>query len=772
MRPQEPDEWPSRGRFLDVHTLAAALYDESYSLARLCRLLKVKGKLDHEPSGRVTPQEITYCREDVRATVDVLNALKKEFDRHPIDLPPDQAHSSATIAKAYLDAMGVRPPMEKFKIPARMLGIAMEAYYGGRAECRNRGVELPVILTDFKSQYPTVNALLGNWRILTAARLTFEDATRDVRALAKSLTLDQTFTPAFWRKLRFFARIRPKGDVLPVRSVYNGQTRNIGVNELTSRRSIWVAGPDLIADVLLSGQIPEIEEAIRLVPHGVQRGLKSVSLRGDVIVEPNREDFFCRVVEEKERYARSNKPLKQFLKTLANSGSYGTFVEVTPKILPKPQRITRMEGERRRRGYSLVTEQHGRWYFPPLGSLITAGGRLLLAMLECCVRDAGSTHVFCDTDSLCIVADRRARLIVCPGGSHRYRGAAAIKAVSRAQVRKIVRRFAALNPYDRRKVPGSILKIEDVNFDRRRRPRRLLGFAVSAKRYALYTRRGKRVRMVAPKAHGLGYLYPPNSPVGARTPVWTSQAWDWMLREELGLPRRAPKWLRRPAMMRMTATTPGLLARLRDHTRPFSFFLCPVLDPAIGCPAGVDPHHFTPIARFSKHADRWWGSVCVNIHDGRQYRLAPTQRPRLDRVIPQTLASVLRAYLTHPESKSLGPDGQPCGPETRGLLQRTKVVEDQRHYIGKEADRHWEHGEDLSLLRRTPTFGEGVRTRVRASASVRAKIRAVGIRELMRRTKLSQHTIERIVRGEPVRARTLQRVIECLGQQNSETDEG
>jgi len=112
--------------------------------------------------------------------------------------------------------------------------------------------------------------------------------------------------------------------------------------------------------------------------------------------------------------------------------------------------------------------------------------------------------------------------------------------------------------------------------------------------------------------------------------------------------------------------------------------------------------------------------------------------------------------------KSRGPDGQPCGPETRGLLQRTKVSEDHRYYISKEADRHWEHGEDLSLLRRTPTFGEGVGKMVRASAKVRAKIRSVGVREMMRRTKQSQHTIERIVRGERVRARTLQRVIEAL----------
>jgi hypothetical protein len=37
MRPLEPREWPRDGRFLDLRTLAFALFDEPYSLDRLCR---------------------------------------------------------------------------------------------------------------------------------------------------------------------------------------------------------------------------------------------------------------------------------------------------------------------------------------------------------------------------------------------------------------------------------------------------------------------------------------------------------------------------------------------------------------------------------------------------------------------------------------------------------------------------------------------------------------------------------------------------------------
>ena len=61
------------------------------------------------------------------------------------------------MAKAYLDVMAITPPRQKFQILDEILGIAMQAYYGGRAECRVRRLEVPIVHTDFTSQYPTVN---------------------------------------------------------------------------------------------------------------------------------------------------------------------------------------------------------------------------------------------------------------------------------------------------------------------------------------------------------------------------------------------------------------------------------------------------------------------------------------------------------------------------------------------------------------------------------------------------------------------------------------
>jgi hypothetical protein len=108
-------------------------------------------------------------------------------------------------------------------------------YYGGRAECRVRRLEVPVVHTDFTSQYPTVNALLNNWPLLTAQSVTVEDVTDDVRALVESITLDDLFRREAWPQLSFFAPVQPNDDILPVRAVYNGETQNIGINRLTRR---------------------------------------------------------------------------------------------------------------------------------------------------------------------------------------------------------------------------------------------------------------------------------------------------------------------------------------------------------------------------------------------------------------------------------------------------------------------------------------------------------------------------------------------------------
>ena len=60
-KPWKPEEWKDNGKahFLDLRTLAWALFNRSFSLKRLCEELQTEHqKIDHEPTGEVTAEEI------------------------------------------------------------------------------------------------------------------------------------------------------------------------------------------------------------------------------------------------------------------------------------------------------------------------------------------------------------------------------------------------------------------------------------------------------------------------------------------------------------------------------------------------------------------------------------------------------------------------------------------------------------------------------------------------------------------------------------------
>jgi hypothetical protein len=122
----------------------------------------------------------------------------------------------------------------------------------------------------------------------------------------------------------------------------------------------------------------------------------------------------------------------------------------------------------------------------------------------------------------------------------------------------------------------------------------------------------------------------------------------------------------------------------------------------------------------------------------------------------------LRLYLRRPESKSLAPDGSPCVAETNGLLRRPSVIAAEIIPVGKETDRHWEQGEEMSLLDFQVLEYRPSGCMVTADATLREQVASHGLRELMRKTGLSQHTLEAIRRGQPVRRATLQRVLAAL----------
>src|SRR5205807_2709262 len=134
-----------------------------------------------------------------------------------------------------------------------------------------------------------------------------------------------------------------------------------------------------------------------------------------------------------------------------------------------------------------------------------------------------------------------------------------------------VDRFKSLNPYDPQAVKGSILNLVDANYvdsDPQNKQRQLYGYSIAAKRYALYERTGRSdITIVDPKAHGVGFLYPPlNSPKNWEkdVPQWIYEMWDYIVRGALELDRTPPTWQDLPQMMRLTITTCNVLEMLGD----------------------------------------------------------------------------------------------------------------------------------------------------------------------------------------------------------------
>ena len=562
----EPDEeFKFRGHFLDLRTLAFALTDRAYSLDAACKDFGVEyPKLKVTKHGSVTERYVDYNRRDVLATSELAGKLLEEFRKHPLSMQATKAFSPASIGKGYLRDMGIAPVIERQpKFPTRYLGNAQSAFFGGRSSAHIRKVAVPVVYTDFLSMYPTVNSLMGLWNFVVADRIRVVDRCQnEVRNLLRRTSFADLFRPSMWKRFAYFVRVIPDRDALPSRSCYSIESNDwqVAVNYLSAhsgnrKDALWFSLPDIIASQLITGRAPRIVDAFRLDAVGKLEELKPISLRSAISVDPAKQDFFKVVIEQRKLLGSrtdlapiEKERLNKALKVLANAASYGIYAEMNREESEKPVRIN-CHGIDRKPFSCMVLhpDKTGEYCFPPLAALITGAARLMLALLERSVTDKGGTYAMEDTDSMAIVATERGGLIPCPGGPHRSEeGKESIKALSWRDVDQISRTFARLNPYDRKAVPGSILKIEDDNrHPITKKQRQLYCVAISTKRYALFERlKYGTPRLLRKKGgdaedrwseHGLGHLLNPIDPE-SEDRDWISKIWLNIVRRTLGLP--------------------------------------------------------------------------------------------------------------------------------------------------------------------------------------------------------------------------------------------
>jgi len=699
-----------KGAFLDTATFGLALLgnDQDPSLKAMGKKFKARVRKKESPvhGETLTWEYLEYARRDVEATFALFQVQRDLYRTHDLSRKITKILSEASLGKAYYEELGVRPFLEKNPgFPREVLGYGMAAYYGGRTEVRIRLKPTEVIYRDLKSQYPTVNALMGLQDLLLAQRVRVRECTREARELLEGLTLDDLLKPETWKALRILVKVMPCRDLLPARTDY-GTGKQTGDNPLTAEPT-WYTLPDLVASKIRTNEIPETLEAIELVPEGRQEGLRQIKLFGDdrYTIDLDRDDLFTRVIDlrsevrveidraeskEEKEYLEG---LQQALKGIANSTSYGTLLEIIqsePTV--KGKEVTAWTNDGPVMARAPVLERPGRYLFVPAGALIPAGGRLLLAMAEARAKEEGIGYAFCDTDSMAFVR---------PEGMSRKE--------FQGKVKKIAASFDALSPYEG---DTPLLELEDVNFDQEGNLKPLYFIGISAKRYVLYNREEDGSYTIRKfSSHGLG-IWGDLEKKGYRSPEWIPEpqiqvekmgGYRWVYDLWYQTIKAVEEGDTSPdisrydfpddiiASFQVTYSTPHLMDIYPvEGARPFSFFeVYPALtEEDVLLRTGGDATH--PLNDLV-------GVICYSDLGDRENIRRKDTGERVNPKHLKTMKEALKGFFTHPESKS----GNPTGI---GLLPRRHVKAIGTVSVGKVINRITEHTSDMQGI---PGLTEG-----------------------------------------------------------------
>jgi hypothetical protein len=524
----------TRSRFLDLLTLDAALGDGSRrSLQKACAEYLPGVSLDKDVEhGRISIPYTVYNRTDAWAAVRLCERLLNEFHRHPVAsinggvLSPWNAFSPASVGKAYLTLMGIQAPA----MSSRDIALVMPAFYGGWVECMGRGI-FPVCGLDFTKMYQTQYVLQGLQRFLLAERLELREGdvedVQDVRNFLEEITADDLFRPDIWRRLQVLCEVEPHGEILPVRAKFSTQQPSIGVVPFEGGGApflYWLH--DLVLAKLLGGRAPHLLRVWRVHAEGRQKTVRVRMIDGSVL-DPESDDIFKWNVEWSAQIKRKMKEartdaerenlsrLYRFAKTFGNATSYGITVELNDEMHAEDDArpVVLEAGDRfRAAGLSTKPEEPGRYFCPVIGGCITAGARLLLALLHVEVGRRGGLVLAGDTDSAFVIA--RPEGGPCPYIERRngpdgrlIRRERTVHALSSSDIQDIIQRFSLLVPYDRSLFPGSLLEVKS-RFDDA--PDGIVMMALLAnKRYCLFSTTDTGLSVHEGKEFVIGSYLPP-----------------------------------------------------------------------------------------------------------------------------------------------------------------------------------------------------------------------------------------------------------------------
>ncbi len=723
----------SRGREVDGHDVFPGLFfdlqrhahmysSERLTFAEACALFDVAPPPDLAPTDEITEEAIRHLLDALRATVDLASALVNEWNRiggaaahvpspHPRvagrRIPPQafptEIASPATLLGSVLEHAGI-PRDADPGVPPEWLGRAMAAYKGGRCESMLPGMIVPVRYADVLSAHPVVGSLIGASEHLIAERVEVVPCTKEIREIVRTVTMDDLRDPVWWRHYgTVLCRIRPRGDILPVQARYVERgDLTVALNPTWSEHDRWVMLLDVVGTRVLISHAPEIVEAVRFTPGPPRTGLRHVPFRGTVL--DLSDDLFRQLVEERLRAKGAGETLwAQFLKTMENS-LYGLFAQYNEvargrKRSAKTADVWDGNGHRTVPLYDRHTKERirpeeipGPFFRPWLAAGITAGTRLLLAMLEVKVRECGGTIATADTDSAMIVASPEGGLLPCPGAPYRLpNGRRAIRALSFAEVNDILAWFRPLSP-----VGADVWKLEGENTPPPGTASRLLCLSYGPKRYALFFDLPVgQIHIAKASAHALMV----RRPRGMTKPGFLTSAWEAVVRYERGDRRaiRSLPYAEELAIGELPLRSAFVFRKVRDSLPeeigsllPFGTLI--VAYQAAGIMTWGPRMSALPVAPWVPDPLR---APWIDLGSG--YLVEVIATPQTDeeweaalvvdgkpRMIAATYADVLRQHREGNEYKYVAHNGHPATLRC-GLLRRRPVSIERSATIGKES---------------------------------------------------------------------------------------
>jgi hypothetical protein len=619
-----------KGYFVDLKTLTFAITDRSHSLDSACRDFNVSRKKHTEEHGKITAEYVDYNINDVRITAELYKAVLKRYKMFNLNEEPNKLYSPASIGKAYLRKIGVRSFFEcNPEFPKEALGYTMSTYYGGRTEVRIRNKAIPVTYLDFTSMYPTVYSLLELDKFLKANKISYihnKTNTDSIKAFVSSLNIKDLQKKEIWKKpeMHSIVKIRPKEDVLPVRTEYTKTVKNIGINYLTSDKELWFSIQDIIASILLTGKIPEIVDAVTFIPQGIQDNLKDVKI-ADITISP-KEDFIRTLIEERMKVKKSDRndkdQIQLILKIIANATSYGIYIEENTQSLDKEEEIDVYSVDNFSCKINKI-EKPGQYFNPIIASLITGSARLILAMAEK-IADEKGYLAYCDTDSIFVKPD---------------------------VANEIQEFFKPLNPYS---YDVEMFKIESD--DDNKPLENVMFYGISAKRYCLFNINKGEIKILKYSSHGLGHLLKING----------EDVWKAILTGDFS------EFTDKTAVSQITISKPSILNRFKKMNankpfnkkiKPFNFMLI-----------GPEKNDVIPCLPYDKDITGIQYKRFVDYKTD----TASDKLPLPSDAYWHTLDDVLTKYVRHNDNK--------FDYDKEGIAHRKHIVINQIRYVGKESN--------------------------------------------------------------------------------------